>query len=83
MVSASFLLQDCLVRTRFFEKTFLLADTSMEMVPTMRFLAFSNADFLFGVEKLTWRAYIVAKALSTTSWVKLIDKKEFAKAVLV
>ncbi len=45
MVSASFLLQDRLERVRFFEETFLLVDTSIEMVLGMFFLALSNADF--------------------------------------
>ncbi len=53
MVSASFSLQDSLERVRFFEKTFLLADTSMEVVLGMPFLAFSDAYFQFGAEKLT------------------------------
>ncbi len=53
MVTASFLLQDSLERVRFFEETFLLADTSMEVVLGMPFLALSNADFQFGTEKLT------------------------------
>ena len=45
MVSASFLLQDSLGRARFFDKTFLLANTSIEVVLKMPFLAFNNADF--------------------------------------
>ncbi len=54
----------------------------MEMVLRMPFLALSNADFQFGAEKLTWRFYIAAEALPTTSRVELIDKREFAKATL-
>ncbi len=53
MTLARFSLQDSLGRVRFFEKAFLLADTSMEVVLGMSFLAFSNADFQFGAEKLT------------------------------
>ncbi len=53
IVSGSFSLQDSLGRVRFFKKTFLLADTSMEMVLGMLFLALSNADFQFGAKKLT------------------------------
>ena len=33
-------------------------------------------------KKLTWRSYTTAKALPTTKWVELINKKEFAKAAL-
>ncbi len=82
MVSASFSLYDSLGRVRFFEETFLLADTSIEVVLEMPLLTLSNADFEFGAEKLTWRFYTAAEALSTLSRVKLIDKKEFAKATL-
>ena len=45
MVSATFLLQDSQRRDRIFEETFLLANTSMEMILEMLFLAPSNADF--------------------------------------
>ncbi len=82
MVSASFLLQDSLGRVRFFEETLLLANTNIEVVLGMLFLALSNADFQFGTEKLTCRFYTTTEALSTTSRVKLIDKREFVKAAL-
>ncbi len=82
MVTASFSLQDSLEKVQFFEETFLLADTSMEIVLVMLFLALSNADFQFGAEKRIWRSYTTAEALSTISRIKLIDKKEFAKAAL-
>ncbi len=45
IVSARFSLQDSLGRVRFFEETFLLADTSIEVVLGMPFLALSNTDF--------------------------------------
>ncbi len=83
MASASFLLQDSLGSVRFFEETFLLADTSMEVVLRMPFLSLSNTDVKFAeLGKLTWRLYTVADVLPTTSWVELIDKREFAKAAL-
>ena len=44
MVITRFSIQDKLGRARFFEKTFLLADTSMEVVLGMLFLTLSNAD---------------------------------------
>ena len=53
MISASFLLQDSLKRTQFFEETLLLAYISMELIIKMPFLAFSSADFQFRVKKLT------------------------------
>ncbi len=54
----------------------------MEVVLRMPFLALSNVNFQFNAEKLTWRTYTTAKALPITSWVKLIDKREFVRAAL-
>ena len=54
----------------------------MMVVLGMLFFTFSNANIQFAKKELNWRSYIAAKALTTTKWVKLIDKKEFAKAVL-
>ncbi len=82
IISASFLLQDSLGRVQFFKETFLLADTSMEVVLGMSFLALNNANFLFSAEKLTWRTYTAAEALPTTSWVELINNREFARVAL-
>ncbi len=47
MASASFSLEDSLGRVRFFEETFLLTDTSIEVVLEMPFLSLSNADVKF------------------------------------
>lgn len=83
MILTSFLLHDSLERIWFFEETFLLADTSMEVVLKILFLSLSNTDVEFAeLEKLTWRLYIIAEALPITSQVKLIDKKKFAKVTL-
>ncbi len=83
MVSASFLLHDSLERVRFFEKTFLLANTSMEVVLGMPFLFLNNTNDEFAeLEKLTWRSYMAAKTLPTTNRVEFIGKREFAKATL-
>lgn len=76
------LVQDSLGRVRFFEETFLLADTSMEVILGMPFLSLSNADFEFGAGELAWRIYTAAEALITARRVELIDKHEFAKAAL-
>ncbi len=83
MASARFSLHDSLGRVWFFEETFLLADTSMEVVLGILFLSLSNADVEFAeLRKLTWRLYTVAEALPTTRLVELIDKREFVKAAL-
>lgn len=52
------------------------------MVLGILFLSLSNADINFDTKDFTWRSYTVAKVLFTTSWIELIDKREFAKAVL-
>ena len=82
MVIADFQVIDKLGRARFFQETFLLADTTMEVVSGMPFLTHSNADIQFAKKELTERSYTTEKALPTTRWVELIEKKEFAKAAL-
>ena len=54
----------------------------MEGVLGMPFLALSNADIQFAEKELMWRSYTAAESVPTTKRVKLIDKKEFAKAAL-
>ena len=82
MVIAGFQIIDKLGRARFFQETFLLADTTIEVVLGMPFLTLSNADIQFAEKELTWRTYTTKDALPTTQRVELIDKKEFAKAAL-
>ncbi len=83
IVLASFLLLDNLGRVRFFEKTFLLAESSIEVVLGIPFLSLNNVNVKFAeLGKLTWRLYTVAEALKTISQVELIDKKEFAKVAM-
>ena len=69
-------------RPRFFQKTFLVADTKFEMVLGMPFLKISNANVAFGEGILTWRSYITNKALQTTEQVQLVNPKEFVIAAL-
>ena len=82
MVLTSFQVEDKLGRARFFQETFLIADIIAEIVLGMPFLTLSNANIQFVKRELTWKSYTAAKAISTIKWVKLINKKEFAKAVL-
>ena len=44
IVIANFQIEDKLGRARFFQESFLLAETSMEVVLGMLFLAFNNVD---------------------------------------
>ena len=53
MVIAGFSIQDKTSKIRFFEKIFLSADTSMEVILRMSFLALSNADIQSDTENFT------------------------------
>ena len=82
MVIADFQVEDKGKKSRFFQKTFLVADTKFEMVLRMLFLKISNVDIAFGEETLMWKSYTTNEALSTTKRVQLVDLKEFVIAVL-
>ena len=82
MVIADFQVEDKGGRPRFFQETFLVADTKFEVVLGMLFLKISNANVAFGEETLTWRSYTTNKALPTTKQVQLVDLKEFVIAML-
>ena len=82
MVIADFQMEDKGGRPKFFQKTFLVADTKFEVVLRMLFLKLSNADMSFGEKTLTWKSYITNKALPTTERVQLVDLKEFVIAAL-
>ena len=53
MVIAGFQIEDKLSRVWFFQESFLLAETSMEVVLAMPFLAFNIADMQFAQKELT------------------------------
>ena len=82
MVIADFQVEDKASRPRFFQETFLVADTKFEVILGMPFLKISNADVSFGEETLTWRTYTINKALSITKRVQIVDPKEFVIAAL-
>ena len=82
MVMVGFSIQGKTGKIRFFEGTFVFADTSMEIVLGMHFLTLSNSDIQFDTECYTWKSYITAKALPTSRRVKLINNHNFAKAAL-
>ena len=82
MVIAGVQVEDKLDRARFFQKSFILAETSMQVVLGIPFLNFSNADIQFAGKELIWRSYTTGEALPTTKRVELIEQKEFAKAAL-
>ena len=82
MVIADFQVEDKGDRPRFFQETFLVADTKFEMVLMMLFLKISNANVAFGEQTLTWKSYTINKTLPTTEQVQLVDPKEFVIAAL-
>ena len=82
MVVVAFSVVDKANRVRFFEKTFLVADVSPEVVFRMLFLTLSNADVDFPSRDLRWRTYTTKEALPTTRRIKLVGKKEFAATAL-
>ena len=82
MTIAGFSIQDGLGKIWFFEETFLLADTSMDVVLRMPFLSLSNADVQFDKGNLTWRIYSTSEALPKTRQVQLIDKHKLAREAL-
>ena len=52
MVIADFQIENKANRSRFFQETFLVADTKFEVILGMFFLKISNADILFGEKTL-------------------------------
>ena len=66
MVIAAFQIVNKLGRSRFFQKTFLLANINIKVVRGIFFLTLSNADLQFTEKKLIWRTYTTKKALPIT-----------------
>ena len=69
MVIADFQVEDKGSRPRFFQETFLVADTKFEVVLGMPFLKISNANVAFSEGILTWKFYTTQEALLTTKQV--------------
>ena len=82
MVIADFQVEEKNGRSRFFQETFLVANTKFEVILGISFLKISNANVAFDEETLMWKSYITNKALLTTKRVQLVDLKEFVIAAL-
>ena len=82
MVIADFQVEDKSGRPRFFQETFLVANTKFEVILGMPFLKISNANVVFGEGTLTWKSYTTIEALPTTKRVRLVNPKEFVIAAL-
>ena len=70
-------IEDKVGKSRFFQKTFLVANIKFEIVLEMLFLKISNADIVFSKKTLMWRFYAINKALLISEHVQIIDLKEF------
>ena len=82
MVVAVFSVTDQANKVRLFEKTFLVANVSPDVVLRMPFLILSDVDIDFLKRELWWRSYTIEKVFSNTKRVKLVGKKEFIVAAL-
>ena len=82
IVIANFQIEDKGGRSRFFQETFLVADTKFEMILEMSFLKLSNTNVSFGEKILSWKSYTTNEALPTTKQIQLVDPKKFVIAAL-
>lgn len=82
MIVADFSLQDKLGKVQFFEVTFLLANTSMDMVLGKSLFTLSDADIRFAERNLVWRRYTATEAIPTTKVTNINDKKFAAEALI-
>lgn len=67
---------------QFFQETFLLANTNIEIVLEILFLSLNNVDLKLGATKLTWRTDIAVEIMPAIEKVELIDKYIFIEAAL-
>ena len=82
IVIAFFLMENKKRKFRFFEKTFLLANISMDIALGIPSLTLSNVKVDFVDLYIHWTTYIITKVLLTKKQVELIGKKDFAAATL-
>lgn len=79
IVIAGIQIQDKLGKARFFKETFLVTDTSLEIIFEMPFLTLSKVEVDFAEKKFTQKGYTTIEALPTIKRVQIVDLKEFAK----
>ncbi len=80
IVVSIFSMSDKNSRKRFFVESIVLAYLKSDVIPGMPFQIMSNTNIDFQARDLRWRSYITADIFPTTSWVELIEKKEFVAA---
>ena len=64
MMIADFQIKNKIDKSRFFQKTILIANNKFEMISRMFFLKISNTNMSFGKKILIQKSYITSKALS-------------------
>ena len=72
MVIVGFQVYNKFGKARFFQETFLVADTGVKIVLEILFLILNKVKVDFTERELTWKAYTIAEALPTTKRVKII-----------
>ena len=82
MMVAVFLVTNQTNWVKFFEKIFLVANISPDVIFEIPFFTLSNTNINFPKRKLWWRSYNIKKAFFTIKRVKLVGKKEFIVAIL-
>lgn len=82
MVIVGFQVQDKFRRARFFQKTFLIADTNIKVIFGMFFPTCSKIKVDFAEEELIQKTYTAVDILPITKKVYIIDLKKFAKIAL-
>ena len=60
----------------------MVANISLKVVFGMFFLVLNSANVDFLKQKFQWKTYITRKTLSTTTYIKLVEKKELAAIIL-
>lgn len=78
MVIAFFSIDNKANGSRFFEKTSLLADISINIALRMSFLILSNIEINILKWKFNQKSYITFETLMTTKHIELVGEKKFA-----
>lgn len=81
-ILAGFWTKDKVGKIRFFDETFLITNTSMEIVIEIDLLAGNYLDISFSDENISERSYCITKILPTAQRIEQINKHEFHDAVL-
>ena len=82
MIIADLEMEDKAGKFKFFQESFLVADTKFKAILGMLFLKMSNAGMSFNKKTFMWKFYITNKALPTTKQVQIVNLKEFVIAIL-